>query len=274
MNQKIFACFFALAASLGGVFAQTTESTVPKGLLPWKMSSLSLNMGGQTDNYAKMDLNRMRGYAKSSELLQEIDLSNHSGTYYNDVSGSSAAFNIAFNPIQFRAGKATTRTNREIRFGASVVFGREGMITYDPDNISFANSGESVTYCIIENEFTLSGEYRYIASPFRRFNVYGGFGAQLGGTAGNELLLIFDRNVNPAVPNPEQVSTETDIYDAKNMIFARAYVPFGVEYNATDRIGVGLGFRQGLGLQQVMDGDTYFIWRSGATLFELKYRFL
>ena len=257
------------------LFAQAQQDTPIKPLKKWRVADIGLRLGGHTDVYSRMDLNQMLGYARNQEELVEVDLSGYGGQFYNEVSGGLISFSTTLQPLSLETGNY--RTSRALRLGGSIQAGREGMISFDRNPNQPGNrSLESIVYCVVENEVSLQGEYLFIGHLSPRFYAYAGIGAQVAGTFDNDFLIFF-HSPSTTFNTPAQPAENTTMvneYAARETIYGRAFMPYGIGFHLSKRLDLNLNGRLGTGFQSVVGGDTYFIKRTGSTTFGVHYRFL
>jgi len=266
-------CLLAQETTTPASAASASAAAAPQ----WKVGNIGLFIGGNNDIYQSMHLSQMKAFAKTQADLPELNLEDYDGEYYNRVDGAVLRFDVGLHRMNRTTGSYDN--SRELQLGVNLHVAREGMIEYSKENV--ASNGyqenESIVYCIIENELELHGAYLFRKNFTWRLNAYTGIGASASTTFDNELLLIFNNSVtpDPTVYSTEEetYTTETSSFDAKQAVYSRAYIPFGVGYRFTKRLEANLDWRLGVGVQHVVNGPTNFIKKTGSTVVGIKYHF-
>ncbi len=176
-----------LTASI--TFAQETPNPTPPKM--WQINSFGTHVGISSDVYQRMSMDHMRDFATNpSELTLDLD----GYTEYAHAVITGVTLGGWITASKFNAASGEYRTNREVQLGANIITGRESAVEYEREEPT-ANGTEyhSVVYCDMESEVNLHGAYLFRTNRERKWNVFGGIGANIGATFNDAMLIIFNR---------------------------------------------------------------------------------
>ncbi len=256
MKSITHLCVLVLLLSSTTCFAQFPLSKTKS-----KFSGIRGTIGGYTDTYDNLTPQGMLSLIKSGQNY-DFDLANYDqqDSYGAIMSGGNIGFEAVFNPFKT---DGSSNLNQEIRVGASANIAREAMIDVwqnspqDPNDLSYYPDYNTVTLCIIENEFLLQSSYIFRA-PYLDglLDVYGGPSVNIGTTFGNEFIFL---------GGPEQT------LEARNSSYFRGSAVFGGSINLK-RFSYQMEGALGLGAQAIHGGGSNTLKTSGFK-FALAYRF-
>ena len=240
-------------------------------------SAFNIKLGVEGDYYSNISPEWMKNHTKDPSQI-EFDDSGFETVSHAEVAGLSIGGHLMFtNPGNLDGRK---HKYREIKLGVDVIVAGEALVTFtETDERMDSTYVTSRMYCLVNSEFRLGGEYRFRTS-WGRFNTFFGVGSHIGATFNDKMLLFKGNSVaeNGAVDEEEFVAPDMDemdveTYAAKSSIYMRAYVPLGISFRTCRRLELGLEQRWGIGVGQVIDGDTYFMKHVGFTSLTLTYHF-
>ena len=256
--MKIFKLLFLLSLTSLISYGQ---SSVPK---PVKISSINFSMGIMADIYQRMDLESMRDISTNPEIFSH-NLDGYQEDLWRESGGMMIKLDATFslyNPIS-----QSYSQNRELRMGIAYSE-REPLIGYNKSSVSsdgLTTSRESLIYCNMQNELSVSGAYLWKTGGDKKriFRAYAGLGSNLGLTFNDRMVVMwnsYEDIEDPATGEGQFESTELEFTNikAKSVIFLRAFAPVGVELNVW-RIKLGVEGSIGTGVHQTLGGRTYFM---------------
>lgn len=225
----------------------------------WKLSYVSANFGPQGDHYFNMDMDFMESRISDANY-QRLDLSGLDLEKYT-YSDIGMNFNVQLN---FSQGAKPTGTSSytELQVGLGAVLGREVMIDYTDrelgvmpiDDINGMDDFTSLTFCDLQNEISISGAYKKGISFNNVLKIYTGIGAQMGTTVGSQFWIFGERYYDN---DQEQIESTQDVYDVKESMMGRIYVPLGGEIVLMDKLHLTGEVRLGYGRHQTFRGTGY-----------------
>lgn len=254
------------AAPLLGLQAQTPENL-------WTGSHYTLSMGGAMDYHADMSMDWMRERTVQERYLN-LPISDDEFANYHTVSGGVFGFEKSF---RYAASQAPDqRFSRELRLGLRVMANREAMVSYYRyEEDEFGYDSESLVICLLDNEMGVEVAHLWRVDG-RHFSAYGGLGANASATFNPQMLKIrhgyrVDIEDETSSIVMESWEHDTETYEANTSVFARIMAPIGVAWHPISRLGVGLEYRAGVGVEQVVDGDAHILPYSSVIQFRLSY---
>lgn len=231
----------------------------------FRVMNLDLTTGLAFDRFPNMSLNHMMQFAENPAEI-ERDLTGMDENIENSASGLVLNANVAFSPLDPKTGDYSTK--REIRLGLGLTSPKEAMVTYQSEVLD-----TSLVFCNLHGEFNVAGDYLFKGTwgKKERWNWFVGVGANVGASYGNEMILIPGRYYDPEEHPSEQPNSMDNMqtYQAKNVYYARAYVPYGLHYRF-EEFSVGIECRRGLGIQKIEGSPANFMDKSSAFLIGMK----
>jgi hypothetical protein len=263
--KKLWILIGAMAPLLG-LEAQTLES-------PWMGSHYSVSVGGATDYHTDMSMNWMREHTVNERDLQTTVTDEEFANYYI-VSGGIFTLekSYLYGPTQL----SEQSFKRELRIGVRLMVDREAMINhYKVDEQEGYIDSESLTFCLLDNELGLDVAHLW-KHQGKSFSIYGGIGVNTSATFNPKMLRItrsfrYVTDTAGQVSEPDLSEPETTVYDAKKSVFARVQAPVGVAWNPIKRVGIGLEYRAGFGVEQIIGGHNNVLPYSALVSFRLSY---
>jgi hypothetical protein len=240
-----------VASLIAFSFSSSAQTETGIGKSPWKVGSFGVNLGGVRDSYQKMDLSSMYDLTKNPALLDR-DLTG----YEEDIQRVSGGATVGLN-LTLISDRGNSGWQHEIRLGGSFS-SREPMIHYRQPGVDPASSTNTLIYCHVVNEFNVSGAYLFRKSPKAApwFSVYGGLGVNVGSSFNSKVMVIEN---SFEWDNPSTSTNSTSAYQGKESIFSRVYAPVGVQFQLFNHFNLGLETNIGVGMQNVIGGDSYFM---------------
>jgi len=230
------------------------------------LASLSFELGGMKDRYAAIDLETMNDLTQDPSEI-ERDLTGHTVTYDRDVEGSRVGASVALIPLNKSDNEYSK--SQEIRLGL-IYMVRGTHLSYVLQTETGAY--KSVAYSTRFKELSLQGSYiwKYNPSFAKRFTLHGGIGLGVGSTFSDKTSVAehFSSGQTNEIPN-----SEFNVYKGKSSLFARAFIPVGIDFALAERFDVGVETNIGLGQQRVYNGASYAIQTSGALYLKVSYFF-
>ncbi len=254
---------FACASLTMAVNAQSPDpnSAVTK---KWTPGSIGIGLYTNWDVYSSMSLDQMYDHAANPEDIK-LDLNGYTESITKSVTGVGIGGNFSF--------RLNGNPNRELILGASVIAGREAMINYDKEANFNADTLErqSITYCNLNNEWNVSAAY--LIKKGNRFKVFTGLSADLGGTFGKQMVLMYGktRYLEDYSYHESVEWKDNEFYKADPSMYVRARIPLGMSYTILNAIEINLSTQIGVGAQKVMGGKTHFMSNTGAVMLGVKY---
>lgn len=256
----------ACAAPLLGLQAQTMDKL-------WTGSHYSLSMGGAMDYHSDMNMDWMREHTVQAHYL-DLAISDDEFANYHTVSGGVFGFEKSFRYTPTQA--SNQRWSRELRLGLRVMANREAMVSYYRyEEDEFGYDSESLVICLLDNEMGVEVAHLWRVDG-RYFSAYGGLGANASATFNPQMLKIrngyrVDIEDQTSSIVMESWENDTETYEAKTSVFARFMAPVGVAWYPISRLSVGLEYRAGMGVEQVIDGAAHVLPYSSVIQFRLSY---
>lgn len=247
--------------------AQSTNTTFSEQALAkkWKVNAVGLNIGSFGDHYRDMTAEGMLSMAINFD--KQIDLDGYhlvyGGSNVSIEGGTIGAF-ISLSPRT--RDKSSFNFNQELRLGANLNINREAMIEYHNSPSRGYTGGNSIVYCVIENELTLSGAYLFRKRFSKRLSIYGGAGLNLGSTFDNAFLLIESDNTS--------FDTETTEVAAKSSYYTRGFGQVGLTYHTLGHVAFNLDLQTGMGMQIVNGAQNNLISETCVVQMGAQYSFL
>lgn len=239
----------ALVASFA-FFTTQAQITAEPTANPTKFQPSYFGVSGGIfgDTYFNLNLDRLETRINDNSY-QRADISGFSSSDYaiSNV-GLSGNFTLRFDRSPVKNG-----IYNETEIGLGVVTGREILIDYyNEDGFNY----ESITFCDMQNEVSVFSNYKVGYSFMNILKFYTGVGANLGSSVGDQFWVF--KNVNTTADDGEILYTSTEeVYNTKNSMFMRAYVPVGAELVVFDKFHIGAETRLGYGRQQVLGGQGF-----------------
>ncbi|MCH2199431.1 MAG: hypothetical protein MK081_11685 [Flavobacteriales bacterium] len=234
---------------------------------------IGVSFGAHQDVYSNMSMNFIRDLSLSDEAFK-VDLTSFEEETYAYVDGT-----ILSGFVHIERPSINERVSKEWVIGARAILDREAMVSWHrpvvEDGIQYQ---DSYVFCIIDNEFGLSGAHLW-RKDGRFFSAYTGLGANLGVTFNPEFLRIsqqfpdfsVEQEIDPA-SNEDRVDIIT--YQARHSGYARVMVPVGVQAHILKKAVFGVEWMGGTGVHQAFGGDTYHIRFSHNVTLRLGYNFV
>lgn len=256
-------CTLLLVCLSPFISAAQTDSLPKKRFI---LASLSFELGGMKDRYPVINLESMYDWTHNPSDLDR-DLTGHSITHDRDVEGSRVGASLAF--IPFNSKENDYSSKQELRIGL-IYMVRGTHLSYFLQSESGAY--KSVAYSTRFKEFSLQGSYvwKYTPTFAKRFTLHGGIRLGLGSTFSDKTSVAehFSSGQTNEIPN-----SLFNVYTGKSSLFARAFVPVGIDFAMAERFDVGIESNIGVGMQQVYGGENYVIPTSGAVYVKVSYFF-
>ena len=255
--------------------AQIRNLTV--GANTYTLSAINYKTGVEGDFYPNISPEWMKNHTKDPSKL-EFDNNGFETTNYAHVGGLTIGGHLIYvNPRNLDGRK---NKYREIKLGVDVIVAGEALVTFtETDERTDSTYVNSRMYCLVNQEFRIGGEYRHRTS-WGRLSTFVGIGAHMGATFNSKMLFLKGGSVseNGMVDDEEFTSPNMDdmdveIYAAKSSIYMRAFIPFGISVRTGRRIELGIEHRLGVGMEQVINGDTNFMRHAGFSYLTVTYHF-
>lgn len=260
-----FLCL-AMAAPLFSA-AQQAASAAPLPDRTWRMTSLNVGTGVETDRFETMSLQQLMAFAKTSQELQR-DLSLFEERVSTTTSGLGLFVMAGFS--RPKTMPASTGTTSEVQVGVGLHTPREAMVTYRNKGMD-----TSIVYCNLQTELSLETAYLLRGEWSRYVHWHLGLGANGGLTLGNRMVLIEGRYLSdgehPSQQKAEEMNKHT--YGAKQVYYTRVFIPTGIKFRIGPRWQVGMDYRLGVGWQFVPGHATNRIELAGAGIIGARYSF-
>jgi len=254
--KKIITLFFLFGFFTTSIFAQTNPSSAPKAL---KIGAFNMQLGIKWNQFQSMSHEDLLLFAKDPEAMNR-DLSNL--TEEANAMTAGGVFNLGFSFSPLNRSTGNYRTDREFQFGVSLTSDKEAMVSFKNEDLD-----TSIVFCNLHQEFSLEGAYVVRGNWGRKWEWYLGGGMNAGFTYGNEMMLIegqyFEPGQHPSLQPVDEVAPIVESYEAKNVFYTRAYIPFGIHYKIGEYWSIGLDMRKGMGLQMIGTEKVNFMRRSG-----------
>lgn len=253
--MRILLCFTALLLT-NFSFAQST----------WSLNEVAVGIGNQNDRVKDMSMDWMRTYAKSDEAFQ-LSLDGYDYNPCSEFMGTSLNVDLTFTQ-----GDPMGNVSQELRVGARLITDREAMISFDREDIVETGTyQESLIFCLVDDELVWDIAY-LVRKTGKHFSMYTGVAGNFGTTFSSKLLRIRNSSIIPediALGNDgaQEVENTTDVFSAKNAVFYRMQIPFGLEVHR-NKWAFGPEFRIGVGGHSVLGGNSYLI--TPTTLFSMR----
>ena len=260
MNKNIV--LFLIIVIPGIVFSQSDTTKKKKFIL----ASVSFEMGRMIDRYQQVDLAMMYDLTEMPSNLDR-DLTGMGVTHDRDVEGSRVGASVALIPFSKKENDYSTKS--EIRVGLFYSV-RGTNLSYFLTNESGAF--KSAEYSARFKELGLHGAYVWKYSPkfAKRFTLHGGLGLGLGSTVLDKTSVA--EHFSSGLPN-EVPNSIFNVYKGNSSLFARGFIPLGIDFALAERFDIGLESTFGVGMQQVYGGESYLIPLSGSLSIKLSYFF-
>ena len=255
-NQTVMRAYLLIV--LLSLFAQPLLS---QELPRWRPGNVGLQLGLNSDRYAAMSMDYMRAYAKQTSLI-DLELGAMQQEVISRVEGGMMVLSVGLHPLSQDGN--TYNLNHELRFALELHAGRESMILWNE-----AGSSNSLIYCVIQNEAALNAAYLFRHSRFGIIEFYGGLGAGLGKTFGNEFIFINDTDRSFA--GEQNTVYNESVFRAVGSSFYRVYVPAGMDLRVFGKLKVNVEARYGVGAEKVKDDRLYMIPGTFAAIVGMKY---
>lgn len=220
----------------------------------WKVSHFGFSAGEQGDRYSNMSLDFMESRVKDSGYSRK-DLSGlKSHDYHQLESGKSINAFLRFSlgsPREF----ITTFDEMEVSVGVNLQ--REIMIDYQVDNLKLStiavqkNDPHSLTFCDLQNEFSLGFAYNKGYIYFQKLKVYSGLGIQLGTTVGSQFWIFGDPYFTT---NGDTEYHSKESFNSKESMIGRVYVPLGIDFIVLKQMHMGAELKMGYGYHKIYGG--------------------
>ncbi len=267
--NNLFRCLHFSSALLLIVLSGYTSAQEEAAVFPkWKFSELTIDVGVQSDHYPSMSLEEMMAFARDPEQM-ERDLQGLQEDARTITAGGIIFFQFGLNP-RLRNGLGMNE-NRQFQVGLAFHTPKEAMLSYKNEDID-----TSIVYCNLQSEinFDLSYVFKGRWGKRDKWKWYAGIGSNLGITYNNAMILISGKYFGPDEHPSEQEASEQNMetYDANQVYYLRAYVPYGIHYLlGNDRSSIGLDFRLGIGVQMIEGQDSNPISKTNAFMIGYKY---
>ena len=258
---SIFICTMAFTS-----FAQLSPEVTSDVIKPdLKVTHVNFSIGLDWDKYNSMSLNQLMAFAQNPEEMQR-DLSFMTEEVNTTTAGLALYYSMSFSPLNKKTG--SYYNDREWRFGFAFHSPKEAMVTYQNEDLD-----TSIVYCNLHSEFSMEGSYIVKGMFGKRFQWYVGGGLNLGYTFGNQMMLISGKYFGPDQHPSTQESYEHNIetYDAKSVMYSRAFVPYGFQYRVGKHVSLGIDCRSGVGLQWIKGERVNLIRKTGVFSLGMRY---
>jgi len=236
--------------------AQNNSFSTPKSL---RLGAFNMQLGVNFNQFQSMSHNELMLFAKDPEAMQR-DLSNL--TEEANAMTAAGVFNLSFSFSPLDRSSGNYRMDREIQFGVSLETDKEAMVSFKNQDMD-----TSIVFCNLHQEFSVEGAYIFRGNMGRKWEWYVGTGMNAGLTYGNEMMLIsgkyFEPGQHPSLQPVDEVAPQIESFDAKNVFYSRAYIPFGLHYKVGEFWSFGIDMRKGIGLQMIGTEKLNFIRKTG-----------
>jgi len=231
------------------------------------LSSLSVEMGPMLDKYSTVDLDMVYDLTSNPSDI-ERDLAGYDVRYDRNVEGSRIGALMSFIPYSKKEHDYLTRS--EIRLGLFYMV-RGSYLSYSLTNESGAY--KAVGYSNKFKEFSVQGTYVWKYRPKfanERFTFHAGIGLGLGSTFNDKTSVaeIISSGQPAEIPN-----SFFAVYEGKSSLFVRPLASIGIDFALSDRFDLGVQSNFGVALQQIYDGESYFVPISGSVGVRVSYFF-
>ena len=232
-----------------------------------KFKGVKADVGFAWDRYSDMSLDWMQQRtAQEGAFMGDLSGMEEGSIFYSSV-GSNLGGQILFTAPSL--GNETFIP--EVRIGASMLLGKEAIVDYFDNNNSATNS---LMYCFVENETRFSGEVVWRMLDQSRVTLYGGVGANLSASFGNELFVFENYFNNRAVASndfqPVDFNSVQNTFDGKSVFYQRLYFPFGLDFKMLRHLQGTVEYKFGGGLEQVVGGEVSS-FRTGEIQFGMRF---
>lgn len=243
------------------VFAQQEASSHKK----LKLIGVSGSMGITYDRYNTMSLNQLTQLAQQPELMMR-NLDGLTEEASTQTAGASLFVNMVLSPLQKSTG--TYLDNLEFRLGLGLNSTKESMVSYKN-----ADLDTSLVFCNINSEVTLETSYIFSHSINKKLFLYFGVGANSSFSVNNKMMIISGKYFAEGAHPSAQEQAAAISFEAKPILYSRVFIPWGVHFQASDQLSIGLDFRKGRGMQYTAGEKPNMMANTGAIMIGTKFFF-
>ncbi len=261
--MKIFYVLIILISALTCAQAQNPDVQFIEPSKKWKLTSVNAGLGFDWANYENMSLQGVLSFAKNPDELQR-NLQNMEEEATTFTAGVALYASASLSPFNYE--KNAYNQNQEVRVGLTLYSPKEAMVSFKNEVMD-----TSIVYCNVHSELAVEGAYILKGKWGKRINWSIGLGANAGFTFGNQMILMSGKYFEPGRHPSEQESMQEDRYDAKNVYYMRAYIPYGLSYQVNEKVSAGFEARGGVGVQMISGEDSNFMQRTGSFILGIKY---
>lgn len=213
----------------------------------WRFSSIGIGIGPYHDALSGINTAQLLNRVNTAAAFNQFDFEGYTAEADRAVlAGGNVGLFAEFHlPTKKKGGWYLGQT---LRVGLSANMERELMVHYytGEPNAGWTPQSSWLGYCLIENELQLSATYLFSVER-GILSLYGGPGANLGGTFNNLLILFTDQA--PA----GRAESETG-----SSAYARAFATMGLGFRLLPRLSIFGEFSPGLGFHFAQNSGTLF----------------
>lgn len=255
--------------SLATILCFSTFSMAQSAEKLLKFKGVKADLGVSWDRYKDMSLDWMKARTlRDGAFTDDLSAMDESSVFYSSIGGNIGG------QLLFTAPSLGNETFiPEVRIGMFMTLGKEAVVEYWGSQ-SPTSSLNSLMYCFVENEAKFNGEIVWRVGDTKKVTFYGGLGANVSGSFGNELFVFDDYLNNRTLTgnNFEQANFNSvqNSYEGKSVFYQRLYIPIGVDLKMFRHLQGTIEYKVGGGLEEVAGGSVS-TFRTGEFNFGMRY---
>ena len=244
--MKLYPLFAAILFMSLKSYGQTTTAEAGK----WRLINMHWTLGVDVNDFKDMSYVDLLNLSSEPENLQ-YDLSIFQEEARTTTGGGLASFRWSLSP-----SAKSESISQEVQMGLTYYGEKEAMVSFKNEDLD-----TSLVFCNVHSEIALELAYVFSGNWGSHWRWHLGMGINGGTTFQNQMILLEGEYFEPGQhPSNQEVSMSEPVFsDAKSVRYARAYIPFGLHYNLTSKLSLGLDFRKGFGWQIIPGHKPNFI---------------
>lgn len=218
----------------------------------WNLSSITFIVSEHSETYAEMDYNNLLNVTNVPVSISE-EMSEYQKAAYFNPNFTSKRIAASIGMIK----NSDVKWNREVTFGARVMFGSEVILDYE----EIENPNNEILFCLVENNIELEATHLFRRDT-KNASFFFGPSISFGKSFGNEVM----------VARATQNTYSEEYYKAQSSFLLFGHMNVGAYVNLYKGLGMRMAIQQGCGYS-VRNSLQNMIPKSFSYGYGLEYRF-